>query len=82
MPSRRLVADVPQAGTLAYDWWSRGAEAEARARSEGLSSGAVELVATLEALARLTGKATRKELVLALARIYCPQVLKWRWRRG
>jgi hypothetical protein len=72
---------LPDQSSDAYLWYMQGAGDEAQARMEGLSSGAEEMVATLEALARLGGiEAGPQSLVTALARIYCPHVLRRRYR--
>lgn len=73
---------LPNASSEAYLWWSQGARDNEEARKDGLSTGAAEMVQTLEALAKLGGiEAGPQSLVISLAKIYCPHILRWRYRR-
>ena len=55
-------------------------EAEAAARDENLSEAAREVRATLEAMATQVPEADVSDLVTELARVYCPDRLRRRWR--
>jgi len=60
----------------------RGALAEAEARDEGLSPAALSVRDALEKIAREHPGETGPELVLRLARAYCPVRLKPKERYG
>ena len=70
--------NVPVPENASDDYWA-GALAEARARDGALSPGALEVRSTLEALDELRQQPAA-DLVAALARIYCPGLLKRRHR--
>lgn len=72
---------LPNPSSEAYLWWSRGAEDNQYANNLGLSTGAIELREVLEGVARSQGiGASRKSIILAMAKIYCPHILRWRYR--
>jgi hypothetical protein len=66
-------------GTQEYLWWSQGATDEADARNEGLSHEIQDVRTVLEDLARLH-KYNPADLISAVARIYCPDRLRRRYR--
>jgi hypothetical protein len=73
---------LPVQSSDAYLWWSRGAEDNQAENNRGLSTGAIELRDVLEGVARNQGiGASRKSIILAMAVIYCPHILRWRYRR-
>jgi hypothetical protein len=75
---------VPAPGTSARAWWDAGTAAEAKARDEGVGPAAAELREMLEILARIPGNqdlsASTEALAGALARFYCPNRLRRRFR--
>lgn len=71
---------MPPKSSDAYLWWSLGCADEARSRDEGLSPHAREVREFLEALARLGGAETARGLVLRLANMYAPDVLRRKHR--
>jgi hypothetical protein len=73
---------MPPKSSDAYLWWSLGAADEARRRDEGLSPHAREVREFLEAIARLGGASTSRDLVVKLANMYAPDVLRRRHRYG
>lgn len=73
---------LPPQSSDAYLWWSLGCADEARARDEGMSPHAREVREFLEALARLSGKSTARELVIQLANMYAPDILRRKHRHG
>lgn len=76
------IPPLPNAASDAYLWYMRGQDDEARARREGLSAGAIELIETMTALGQAMGiSASRRNLILAVTRIYCPYILRRRFRR-
>jgi hypothetical protein len=77
------MADLPSVGTQEYLWWSQGAADEAKARDERMSSFGREVRDVLEALADMNRPMdghTPEWLVTELARIYCPERLRRKYR--
>jgi hypothetical protein len=75
------VSAPPQEDALAYRWWSQGAADEAKARDTALGAGALELRCLLESLDSLHGGTnTAEQLAGVIARIYCPGMLKRKYR--
>lgn len=74
----------PQDGD-SYLWWRQGLRDESAARDEGMPAEARELRDVVEALGRLhkgqTGTANAGSMIIAMARIYAPQILRRRYRR-
>jgi hypothetical protein len=76
-----MKPSLPGQNSDAYLWWSRGAEDNQAENDLGLSTGAIELREVLEGIARNEGiGASRKSIILAMARIYCPHILRRRYR--
>lgn len=71
--------EVPKDGQE-YLWWSQGATDEANARNEGLTNEMQDVRTVLEDLARLNGNSPAA-VITAVARIYCPDRLRRRYRR-
>lgn len=74
------MAQVPSSGTQEYLWWSQGATDEAKAHNEGLSHKIQDARHVLEDLARLQKIQDPAEVVEMMARIYCPERLRRRYR--
>ena len=70
---------LPPKSSNEYLWWSQGAADECKARDEGMSAQARELRDLAEALARQRPADSTRDLVIAVARIMCPDVLKRRY---
>ena len=79
-----MPPNPPPYNTQEYLWWSQGANDEAKIRDGKLSAGAREVRETLEALAELPRNQdpplTREDLVYSLARIFCPDKLRRKYR--
>jgi hypothetical protein len=76
-----MKPSLPGHSSDAYLWWSRGADDNQSENDLGLSTGAIELREVLEGVARAQGiGASRKSIILAMARIYCPEILRRRYR--
>jgi hypothetical protein len=73
---------IPPPTSQEYLWWQAGTLAECRARDEGLSISTIEVRDTLEALAKLRNASgpDQEGLTLALARIFCPDKLRRKFR--
>lgn len=72
--------NVPEYGTRDWDLWAAGAKAEADIRKEGLTRSSLEVIEVAQGLARLDRNADQADLALSVARIFCPQYLKRRYR--
>lgn len=74
-----MTAPAPSDGDK-YLWWQRGAEDNERIHAEKMTAEARELCMLLEDLAKLRSPATALDLLTSAARIYCPHVLKRKYR--
>lgn len=74
---------LPPRSSESYLWWAQGARDNQAENDQYMLTSALDVRKTLEALARLhaTNKiVSERELVLELARIYAPDVLRKRYR--
>jgi hypothetical protein len=71
-------------GSQEYLWWSQGTADEAKARDEGLSSAAKELIRAMGIWARQEDREgvrmTQEQLALKVARVCCPELLRRKFR--
>jgi len=76
--------DLPAEGTAEYLWWSQGARDNQDARDEGLTSVAKDMIAGIADLARLRNRLGDRQdpayFALILAKMYCPEKLRRRYR--
>ncbi len=64
----------------AYRWWQQGATDEAEIRREGLSKEGLEVTEVIDGLAKLAPGQSGADLITGVARIFCPDRLKRRYR--
>lgn len=74
------MADVPASNTQEYLWWAQGASDNQRARNEGLPYKIRDLRDMVADIYKLQDGGDEENIVLFLARIYCPDKLRRKFR--